>query len=259
MKIISSGNLHQITELKHGYCTRIGGVSKGDFAGANFGYKTGDNIDDVRTNYEILAKQENFKLENLIIPEQTHSNNVKLVKTANDNLADTDAVITNQPDLILAILTADCCPILLCDENTKFIAAIHAGWRSSFNKIISNTVNLLVENGVKASNIKAAIFPTISHLSYEVDPDFRERFIADNKHNQIFFSKSELENKFLFDLVAYNIKQIKDSGITDIFLSDYDTYSEPQKFYSYRYACKQNKKTGRNLTFIGYEKCKNQL
>lgn len=253
LELIQAENLTKVLNLKHGFLTRQGGKSKGDYAGLNFGYKTGDDLETVKQNYLILCEFLGISKDKLILADLTHSSNVAYIKDKQQQVTNVDALITDNKDLTLAITTADCAPILLYAKE-GFVAAIHAGWRSAFSDIIENTVKSLTNFGVSRNNIIAAIFPTIAKESYEVDEEFKASFLDQSPENEIFFSKSLLaENKHQFDLVAYNVKKLKDAGISNIELKVQDTFANPNKFFSYRFATKNAINTGRHLTFISLE------
>ena len=100
-----------------------------------------------------------------------------------------DAVITNQKHLPIAVLTADCAPILIYDKNNKMIAAIHAGWKGAFKGIVSKVVKFMIKKGCTPKNITAVIGPCISIKSYEVKQNFIKKFIKKDKKNKVFFKK----------------------------------------------------------------------
>src|SRR5436189_3058339 len=113
--------------ITHFVSGRNGGVSVGNIGSLNLSYKVGDIKGNVESNRDRLSQALGISSDQLIFPEQTHSNNVRLVKTAHDNLDDTDAVITNIKGLALCVMSADCVPILLFDKDKKAIGAVHAG------------------------------------------------------------------------------------------------------------------------------------
>lgn len=144
-----------------------------------------------------------------------------------------DAVITDQPGLILAIQTADCVPILLSCETGKIIGAAHAGWKGARQGIIENVVREMQAKGAK--NIHIVIGPSIQQQSYEVDRAYYEEFMTEDTNNEHFFVS--VADKFLFDLPAYIQKKLRALGIENILHHRKDTYAMTQKYYSYRRAC----------------------
>ena len=113
----------------------------------------------------------------------------------------------------IAILTADCAPILIYDENKKMIAAIHAGWKGAYKDIVEKVVKFMVKKGCSPKNITAAIGPCISSNNYEVKEDLKKKFINKNKKNIIFFKTTIYKNYFNlnkyihFQLESLNIKK----------------------------------------------------
>ena len=102
-----------------------------------------------------------------------------------------DAIITDQKRLPIAILTADCVPVLLYDYKKKIIAAIHAGWKGAYKDIVVKVINFMLKKGCNAKNINVAIGPCISQNNYNVKDDFLKKFVKKDKKNKIFFKKKE--------------------------------------------------------------------
>ena len=109
-----------------------------------------------------------------------------------------DALITNRTNLPIAVLTADCAPILIHDKKTKMIAAIHAGWKGAYKGIIQSVINFMIKKGCSSNNITAVIGPCISVNNYEVKEDFIKKFIKKDKKNVLFFKKTKDKNYFEF-------------------------------------------------------------
>ena len=103
-----------------------------------------------------------------------------------------DAIITNQKNLPIAVLTADCVPILICDYKKKIIAAIHSGWKGAYKDIIGKVIKFMLKKGCKPNNIVATIGPSISVKNYEVKEDFKKKFIKKNKKNLRYFKKKKI-------------------------------------------------------------------
>src|SRR5690606_15336519 len=157
---------------------------------------------------------------------QIHSNQAVLINSADkiydkNNQPKADALITNIKNLPLAIITADCVPILLYDSSNSVIATIHAGWKGAKKGIIGETIAQMLKIGAKAENIVCLIGPAIRQNSYEVSAEFYQEFIEENSSNQKFFINSQKPNHFMFDLPAYvkeklqneRLKKIMDLGI----------------------------------------------
>ena len=151
------------------------GESKGAYSTNNLALHTGDHEADVLSNRYKL-KQKNG-IENLHIPDQTHSANIKSIPLKNGGLDNTDALITNVKNECIAVLTADCVPVLIYNEKQKAVAAIHAGWKGIISEIIPSTIEMMLARyGGKPSNFYVGIGPCISKKSYEVGEDVAQKF-----------------------------------------------------------------------------------
>ena len=126
---------------------------------------------------------------------QIHSNKFIFIgkKYNNNNKPKADAIITDQRNLPIAVLTADCAPILIYDDKIKMIAAIHAGWKGAFKGIVSKVIKFMIKKGCKLENITAAIGPSISQKNYEVKGDFKTKFMKKDKNNHEFFKKRKVK------------------------------------------------------------------
>ena len=156
MITVKRGSLEYLTapniNIPHAFTTRLGGVSEGIFASLNIALHRGDLEENVERNYEILADALGFDLESLVLTRQTHSDIVRVV-TKNDargidhrNYPECDALITNDAGCALVVFTADCTPILLFDQVTGAVGAVHAGWRGTVYDIAGKTVLAMREN-----------------------------------------------------------------------------------------------------------------
>lgn len=240
-----SSNIH----FPHGFFTRCGGVSNGLFSSLNCGYEKGDDPLAVAKNREIVvnAIADQFPGSfDLAINTQIHSNKVIFIENPSE-CTTADALITNQNNLLLGVLTADCCPILLADHENGLVAAIHAGWRGAQNGIIQNTVRLMKNKGAK--RIHAAIGPCLWAQHFSVKDDFISAF-ADEPRAHPFFIKSK--NEILFDFSAYIYDVLSSCDLASVEKSPYDTYTQPDLFFSYRRKTHKNESTfGVQLSVIG--------
>ncbi len=196
-----------------------------------------------------------FTFDHILFPNQIHSNKVLVIDSKekifeDDNRPQCDAIITNLKNVAIGVVTADCAPILLWDEKNNIIAAIHAGWRGALSKIIENTIMTMKKIG--AENIKAEIGPMIQQDSYEVSQDLLDKFCHDDSQNNKFFIKSKIVDKFQFNLNGFIKNSLIESGLNDIKNSKLDTFTEEEKYYSYRRYIKRNKleEYGRNISII---------
>lgn len=226
------------TLIKKNFFTRNGGVSKGEYASLafNLGKPNEDDFADYTQNLKVVAAH--FGDVNLPVkhPNQTHTDHVITIssKDGETDGIEADGLVTKTPNVILGIITADCCPILFEDNNAKVIGACHAGWKGAYKGIIDNTISSMTKLGADAKNIQATIGPTIRQKSYEVDAKFREQFLDQSPSNDSLFINSVRENHYMFNLPEYCLRKLKATGIQNVHDTDEDTYSQPEKYFSFR-------------------------
>jgi YfiH family protein len=223
--------------------TRQGGVSEIPFASLNLGNSAGDTPEAVQENRRRLQEQ-------LALPQapnwlsQIHSN-VSLKITADYQLSEADASLTRLPNTVCAIMTADCLPILICNEQGDEVAAIHAGWRSLAGGVIENTIEQLRSS---SETLLAWLGPAIGPAVYEVGSEVRQAFVDLKPEATDAFVASTNDNKWLADLNMLAKQRLQRLGIQHIYGGDYCTYSNPERFFSYR----RDGQTGRQTSLIYY-------
>lgn len=224
--------------------TRKGGVSKLPFDSFNIAYHVNDNPNDVSTNRALLHEQLPCSAVWL---EQVHSNKVIVVNSTSDlNIVEqADALFTKEKNIPLAIMTADCLPILLTDEKGSQIAAIHGGWRGLAGDIINNTVACF---DCKPSDIKAWLGPAIGPERFEVGQDVVDAFSKLNINHLSGF-KPQKNGQFLADIFVLAQQLLIQLGISHISSEQRCTYNDPELFYSYR----RDNQTGRMASLIWIE------
>jgi YfiH family protein len=238
--------------IPHGFLGRRGGVSQGVVAGLNVGTGSGDDP---------LAVAQNVRLAcDAVMPGaalarvyQIHS---ALAVTAKPwpmgARPKADALVTDRRSLLLGIVTADCAPVLLADREAGVIGAAHAGWRGAIDGVTDAAIEAMEALGARRTRIAAAVGPCIAQVSYEVDPDFRDRFLAADPANARFFCKGGPTATPHFDLEAYVVARLRAAGLTDIDALALDTYPDPDRFYSYRRATHLGEDDyGRQFALIG--------
>jgi YfiH family protein len=223
-------------DMPHGFLGRRGGVSTGDLAGLNVGFGSNDEraaIDENRAR-AVAALLPGAELATV---HQVHSAQAIHVDRPWPQAArpHADAMVTDRPNLLLGILTADCAPVLLADRRAVVVGAAHAGWRGAFAGVTDTAIGAMERLGAKRENIRAAVGPCIGQDSYEVDEDFRARFIASDAGNDRFFATG-LAGKPHFDLEAYIVHRLIAAGIGEVEALNLDTYADQDRFYSYRRA-----------------------
>ena len=158
-------------------------------------------------------------------------------------------MITNQKNLPIAVLTADCVPILICDNKKKMISAIHAGWKGAFKNIIGRVIKFMLKKGCKSKNIIASIGPSISVKNYEVQEDFKRKFIKKDRKNIKYFINRN--NKLYFNLTGYVNSLLLQNDIKNIETIKIDTFDIKNKFFSARRAISlKHDDYGRNISII---------
>ncbi len=160
-----------------------------------------------------------------------------------------DAIVTSQKKIPIAILTADCVPLLLYEKEKKIIAAIHAGWKGAYKGIIDKVIKYMLKKGCSSKNIIAAIGPAICQKNYVVKKDFKVRFIKQNIKNKIFFKKKK--KLIYFNLPDFVNSQLKSNKITRIDRINLDTFDKKNNFFSARRSLSLNHDDyGRNISII---------
>ena len=249
--MIKSKKLLKIKNLKHGFFNSVGGKSKNIYKSLNCGHGSKDNISSVKKNLEIVRKKISNKAKNIFLLHQIHSNKFIYVdeKYKNKKKPMADAIITNQKYLPIAVLTADCTPILIYDDKKEIIAAIHAGWKGAYKDIVNKVIKFMIKKGCELNNMTAAIGPSISLKNYEVKEDFKKKFIKKDKKNLIFFKINK--KKLYFDLTGYIYTSLKKNGIKHIDVLKVNTFDFKHKFFSARRALKlKHNDYGRNISII---------
>lgn len=226
--------------------TRTGGVSQAPFHSYNLGDHAGDVFEHVQDNRRHLSQILNLPSSPCWL-NQTHSNQVVLVDQNDDRSA--DAAISRKPGQVLAIMTADCMPLLICNRDGNEIAAIHAGWRGLANGIIENTI---FQMNAQPHDLLVWIGPTICEACFEVGDDVKSIFISqyDFAKDAFIPTHAKDENKWLGSMVFIAKKICTQLGIhqNNIFESRHCTMEERGLFYSYR----RDGVTGRMASLIWF-------
>ena len=250
--MITSKKLLRKRNIVHGFFNKSGGKSTGIYKSLNCGIGSKDKKNNIKQNLKIVKNKISKKSKEIFLVHQTHSNKFVFIDGKFKFLKKkikADAIITNQRKLPIAILTADCVPILLYDHKKNMIASIHAGWKGAFKEIIKRVVFFMIRKGCKRKNIIAAIGPCIGKKSYNVKDDFFKKFIKKNKKNKIFFKKKK--NNTYFDLPNFVKSQLKSIKILNIDTINIDTFAKKNNFFSARQSLKsRHNDYGRNISII---------
>lgn len=220
--------------VPHGFFTRKGGASSGIFAGLNCGPGSSDLAEVVAINRARVAEAMGVAADHLITVHQVHSADVVPVTAPLPAPAPrADAMVTATPGLALAVLTADCQPVLFCDPVARVIGAAHAGWRGTHDGVLEATVAAMEALGARRADISAVIGPCISQSAYEVGPEFFETFTDDDRDASRFFIAGT-GDRYLFDLPAFGLSRLRAAGIGHAEWTRHCTYRDSERFFSYR-------------------------
>ncbi len=190
-------------------------------------------IDQVKSNIANIIRD--FSANSILLLNQLHGNNVVSVDDLDLNLnkwPEADASVSSKKNVILAIRTADCVPLLFASEDGNIIGAAHCGWRSAKLGIIDKLVYKMRQKGAK--NIVVIVGPSITQESYEVSQDFYEDFITDSNNYKKFFLPSIKSNHYMFDLPSFVKMNLKKANIKIVRHINEDTYIMANKYPSYR-------------------------
>jgi len=237
--------------IPHGFLGRRGGVSTGVCAGLNVGFGSDDDRDAVAENRR-LAVEAVAPGARLVTVYQVHSGDAvhATAPWPEDGRPHADAMVTDRPGLALAILTADCTPVLLADREAGVIGAAHAGWKGAFAGVVEATVAAMARLGARRERIAAAIGPVIARKSYEVDEGFQRRFLEAEPAHERFFTPGR-DGHHQFDIEAFVLARVAEAGIRHAEALGLDTYADPERFYSYRRATHRGEPTyGRQFSII---------
>ena len=238
-------------QLPHGFLGRRGGISVGDCAGLNVGFGSNDDREAIAGNRR-LAVAALLPEAELTTVHQIHSAEVVVADRAwpQGERPRADAMVTDTPNVLLGILTADCAPVLFADHHAVVVGAAHAGWRGALAGVTDATIEAMEELGARRENIHAAIGPCIAQPNYEVDEAFRGRFTEADADNARFFVAGPA-GKPHFDLEAYLIHRLIAAGIDEVEALNLDTYTDADRFFSFRRATHRHEADyGRQLSAI---------
>lgn len=238
--------------VPHGFLGRRGGVSGGVAAGLNVGLGSGDEPADVAENRKRAADAV-LPGAALVGVYQIHSATcVTVIEPWRDDARpQADALVTDQAGVLLAIVTADCAPVLFADHEAGVIGAAHAGWKGALSGVCEATVAAMEALGALRGRIAAAVGPCIAQASYEVDEGFRDRFTTSSPNADRFFAAGA-PGHWQFDLEGYVAARLERAGLGRVERLGEDTYAQDARFFSYRRATHRGEPAyGRQMSLIG--------
>jgi YfiH family protein len=221
----------------------------------NMALHTGDLREDVVRRRRQFLEHLGLDLRQLVAAGQVHGTRVQIVDSSlagagaeswESVIPETDALVTAQPGIVLGIFTADCLPIFLYDQETPVVAVIHAGWRGTIDRIVSLTLETMIQTfGTDPGRVWAAVGPGICRSCFQVDQDLAERFRRADPR-----AVTEESSIFHVDLAAFNVRVLENAGINpeQIVLSKLCTACNPEIFFSYRAG---GRTSGRMMGIIG--------
>ena len=260
VKYLTFSHMSKYDNLIHAFTTRYGGVSEGCFESLNFGFVKGDKLENIHTNFNILAETLNIKVENMVRSQQEHTNSILYV-TEKDrgkgvikarDFDSIDGLITDRPDVAIITSHADCTPLFFYDYEKNIIGLAHSGWRGTASKIGQEMVNKFSKDFYSnPKHILVGIGPSIGPCCFEVDKDVYEIFANQDKRYKKYINKIDL--KYHIDLWSINKLILKDNGIIEknIVSADICTKCNINTYFSHR------GQKGKRGTLIGIMMLKN--
>ena len=241
----------QLPGIAHGFFTREGGHSQGLFTSLNCGLGSGDDIEKVKKNRAQVAASLGVAHDHLVSGYQVHGTDVAVVTGPLVERPKVDGLVSNTVGVALAVLTADCGPVLFADAKARVIGACHVGWKGALNGVYRSTVEAMERLGARCENIIAVLGPTISQAAYEVGPEFPAPFIEASKGHQKYFIPSLKERHYMFDLPQFLHDEMQGIGLGKVVDLGLCTYTDEQRFFSYRRATHRGEKDyGRLISAI---------
>ena len=234
--------------LIHGVFTRLGGVSRGDFASLNVGHTVGDDPAAVEVNHQTLYRALGVPAEAVVTVRQIHSDRVVAVSPGDGgkSLGEADALISNVPGLLLLLRFADCVPVFLYAPRQRAVGLVHAGWQGTAKEIAAKTAQAMISAyGCRPEEILAGLGPAIGPCCFDVGAEVLEAIHGKPWAEEVLSTR---ENRTYMDLWRANALQLADAGLRQIEHSCLCTNCLREEFYSHR---GEKGHTGRFAAVIG--------
>lgn len=244
--------LDKLEGIQHGFFGSQGGVSSGVYQSLNCGFSSNDSTVNVGINRQRVASCFSLDDAHLFSLRQAHTNKVIQVTPDTKALFSTqaDGMVSQFSGVALGVLGADCAPVLLVDPVNKIIGAAHSGHKGALSGISEAVIESMCQLGADVRYIKVAVGPAMQADQFEVKEDFMRVFMENKTINALpFFHKSE--ERITFDTPAYIEARLRQAGVTKIDRWVDDTFSQPDKYFSYRRACHAGESDyGRQISVI---------
>ena len=234
--MLQAAKLAALGGVRHGFFTRQGGVSAGEFAALNCGYSGGDQPERVERNRALAMARLEVAADSLRTVRQVHGAAVVLAREPQPGRPTeaADALVSDRAGVTLGILSADCAPLLLVDPAAGVIGAAHAGWRGALAGVIEATVRAMTGLGARPGRIHAAIGPCIAQASYEVGPDLQQAVLAEDPDSAGLFLPVAGSDRLRFDLEGYVLRRLARAGVVGCEALAQDTFADEARFFSAR-------------------------
>lgn len=260
MKLVGKGKIHYLQPsglgqgITAGFTTRNGGVSRPPYNSLNLGLNTEDLYAHVEGNRSNLTRAFELPPHQLLTVKQVHGTDLLLIDEENPDLShflsvEVDAIVTNQPRIMIGVLVADCFPVLLWEPEQGVIAAVHVGWRGAAKGILGKVVTAMENNfSVNCGNLRAAVGPGIGAHKYEIDRPVRDAFRQGSGYWSEIARETRL-GRWQLDIARSCQLQLLNAGLKErsIEIADECTCCHPELFFSYR---RDQGRTGRQLGFL---------
>lgn len=243
--------------ISYGFFGRTGGVSTGIYSSLNCGPGSADDVEAVRENRNIIAQKLCGGEMEISTLYQCHTPDCLVIDTpvpTGEARPKADALVTDRPGLPIAILTADCGPVLFAAkkaDGAPVVGAAHAGWGGALGGVLEDTIAKMVQIGAVPGTIKAVLGPCIMQASYEVQDDFARPFLARHEKAGNFFRPAQKAGHLMFDMPGYIAMRLALAGVPFLTTVGIDTYAEEESCFSFRRATHRGEKDyGREMSAI---------
>ncbi|MEX0976810.1 MAG: peptidoglycan editing factor PgeF [Woeseia sp.] len=223
-----------------GTTLRQGGFSRGPYESLNLATHVGDDLQLVARNHHVFRNTCQLPSEPLWLA-QVHGTTVLDAASA-PSAPEGDAMQTDLPDVVCAVLTADCLPVVFASRSGRSVAVAHAGWRGLADGILESTVAAMT---CEAQDLQVWLGPAISQSAFEVGAEVRERFVTQDSDAAMHFRPNS-RGRWQADLYGLARRRLQHCGVTDLYGGRRCTFGEPQAFFSYR----RDGACGRMATFV---------